>query len=77
MLPHLPCKDKLTLLFCLVDDFLWLLPTPTKALPSGSHLAGRHPKLTSSAVLTLALFRFWPNQRHYKAFYQMLYAMRP
>lgn len=79
MLPHLPFKDKLTLLFCLIDDFLALLSTPTSAtptsaLPSGSRQAGRHPNLTPSEVLTLALLRFWTNQRHWKAFYQMLYA---
>jgi hypothetical protein len=74
MLAHLPIKDKLTLLFCLLADFLALLPTPTKALPSATHQAGRHPSLTSSEVLTLALFRFWTNQRNWKTFYQMLYA---
>jgi len=74
MLPHLPFKDKLTLLFCLVDDFLSLLPTPTKALPKGARQAGRHPNLSPAEILTLALFRFWTNQRHWKAFYQMLYA---
>jgi IS5 family transposase len=72
MLPHLCFKDKLTILFCLVDDFLALLPTPAPALPSGTRRAGRHPNLVPSEILTLALFRFWTNQRHWKAFYQMI-----
>jgi hypothetical protein len=35
MLSHLLFKDKLTILFCLLDDFLALLPKPNQALVSG------------------------------------------
>jgi Transposase DDE domain len=74
MLSHLHFKDKLTILFCLVDDFLALLAVPKPALPQGARSAGRRPHLSPSEVLTLALFRFWTNQRHWKAFHQMIYA---
>jgi hypothetical protein len=69
MLSHLPLKDKLTLLFCLLDDFLNLLAKPNPALPAAKHPAGRHPSFIPSEVLTLALFRFWSAQRNWKAFY--------
>ena len=36
MLSHLLFKDKLTILFCLLDDFLALLPKTNRALISGS-----------------------------------------
>jgi IS5 family transposase len=71
-LSHLPFKDKLTLLFCLLDDFLSLLPKPNPALSSGKHPAGRHPKLTAAEILTLALLRFWTLQGNWKAFYNLI-----
>jgi hypothetical protein len=74
VLSHLPFKDKLTLLFCLLDDFLALLPNPQLALPSGNHPAGRPSNLTAAEVLSLALFRFWTTQGNWKAFYQMIAA---
>jgi hypothetical protein len=72
MLSHLPLKDKLTLLFCLLDDFLNLLAKPNPALPAAKHPAGRHPSFIPSEVLTLALFRFWSAQRNWKAFYSLV-----
>ena len=74
MLSHLPFKTKLTLLFCLLDDFLALLPNPQPALPSGKHPAGRPSSLSAAEVLTLALFRFWSVQGNWKAFYQLMAA---
>src|ERR671914_662995 len=74
MLSYLPAKAKLTLLFCLLDDFLALLPNPQPALPSGKHLAGRPSTLSAAEVLTLALFRFWSVQGNWKAFYQLMAA---
>ena len=74
MLSHLPFKAKLTLLFCLLDDFLALLPNPQPALPSGKHPAGRPSTLSAAEVLTLALFRFWTVQGNWKAFYQLMAA---
>src|ERR687895_1435933 len=62
MLSHLPFKTKLTLLFCLLGDFLALLPNPQPSLPSGKHPAGRPSTLSAAEVLTLALFRFWTVQ---------------
>ena len=53
MLSYLPFKAKLTLLFCLLDDFLALLPNPQPALPSGKHPAGRPSSLSAAEVLTL------------------------
>src|SRR5919106_210232 len=72
MLSHLPLKNRLIMLFCLLDDFLALLPKPQSALPAGTHPAGRHPNLTASEVLTLALFRFWSEQKNWKAFYSVI-----
>lgn len=63
MLSHLLFKDKLTILFCLLDDFLALLPKPNRALISGRNPAGRPANLTSSEVLTLG---------NWKAFYAMM-----
>jgi hypothetical protein len=74
MLSHLPFKAKLTLLFCLLDDFLALLPNPQPALPAGKHPAGRPSTLSATEVLTLALFRFWSVQGNWKAFYQLMAA---
>src|ERR671921_2655946 len=74
MLSYLPFKAKLTLLFCLLDDFLALLPNPQPALPSGKHPAGRPSSLSAAEVLTLALFRFWSAQGNWKAFYQLMAA---
>ncbi|HZA25157.1 MAG TPA: IS982 family transposase [Dehalococcoidia bacterium] len=74
MLSYLPLKDKLTILFCLVADFLALLSPPALALPSGTAKAGRHPNLTAAEVLTLALFRFWMAQRNWKAYYNIIAA---
>lgn len=74
MLSHLPFKDKITLLFCLLDDLLTLLRNPQPALPTPRHRVGRHPKLTPAEILTLALFRFWTTQGNWKAFYQMIAA---
>lgn len=71
MLSHLLFKDKLTILFCLLDDFLALLPKPNRALISGRNPAGRPANLTSSEVLTLALFRFWTTLGNWKAFYDL------
>ena len=62
MLSHLPFQAKLTLLFCLLDDFLALLPNPQPSLPSGKPPAGRPSRLSAAEVLTLALFRFWTVQ---------------
>ena len=62
MLSHLPFKAKLTLLFCLLDDLLALLPNPQPPLPSGKHPVGRPSTLSAAEVLTLALFRFWSVQ---------------
>ena len=45
MLSHLPFQAKLTLLFCLLDDFLALLPNPQPGLPSGKPPAGRPSSL--------------------------------
>src|SRR5918992_477496 len=72
MLSQLQYKDKLTILFCLVDDLLALLPRPVPALSSSKRPGGRHSKLSASEVLTLALFRFWTSQSNWKAFYGML-----
>lgn len=72
MLSHLLFKDKLTILFCLLDDFLALLPKPNRALISGRNPAGRPANLTSSEVLTLALFRFWTTLGNWKAFYDLM-----
>jgi hypothetical protein len=72
MLSRLLLKDKLTLLFCLLDDFLALLPKPNQALVSGRNPAGRPANLTPSEVLTLALFRFWTTLGNWKAFYAMI-----
>src|ERR671915_486287 len=72
MLSHLLFKDKLTILFCLLDDFLALLPKPNRALISGRNPAGRPANLTPSEVLTLALFRFWTTLGNWKAFYAMM-----
>jgi hypothetical protein len=72
MLSRLLLKDKLTLLFCLLDDFLALLPKPNPALVSGRNAAGRPANLTPSEVLTLALFRFWTTLGNGKAFYAMI-----
>src|SRR5918999_2664990 len=74
MLSYLPAKAKLTLLFCLLDDFLALLPNPQPALPAGKHPAGRPSTLSAAEVLTLALFRFWTVPGHWKAFYQLMAA---
>ncbi len=74
MLSYLPFKAKLTLLFCLLDDFLALLPNPQLALPSGKHPAGRPSTLSAAEVLTLALFRFWTVQGQGKAFYPLMAA---
>jgi IS5 family transposase len=74
MLSHLQYKDKLTILFCLVDDLLALLPRPVPSLSSGKHSGGRHSKLSAAEVLSLALFRFWTSQANWKAFYGMLSA---
>jgi hypothetical protein len=74
MLSHLPFKTKLTLLFCLLDDFLALLPNPQPGLPSGKPPAGRPSSLSAAEVLTLALFRFWTVQGNWKAFYQLMAA---
>ena len=74
MLSQLQYKDKLTILFCLVDDLLALLPRPVPALASGKRPGGRHSKLSVSEVLSLALFRFWTSQANWKAFYGMLAA---
>ena len=63
MLSHLLFKDKLTILFCLLDDFLALLPKPNRALISGRNPAGRPANLTSSEVLTLG---------NWKAFYALM-----
>jgi hypothetical protein len=72
MLSHLLFKDKLTILFCLLDDFLALLPKPNQALVSGRNPAGRPANLTPSEVLTLALFRFWTTLGNWKAFYEAI-----
>ena len=72
MLSHLLFKDKLTILFCLLDDFLALLPKPNRALISGRNPAGRPANLTPSEVLTLALFRFWTTLGNWKAFYDLM-----
>ena len=74
MLSHLHYKDKLTILFCLVDDLLALLPRPVSSLESGKGRGGRHSKLTAAEGLSLALFRFWTSQANWKAFYGMLSA---
>ena len=74
MSSHLHYKDKLTMLFCLVDDLLVLLPRPVPALASGKRPGGRHSKLTVAEVLSLALFRFWTSQGNWKAFYGMMEA---
>jgi hypothetical protein len=68
MLSHLLFKDKLTILFYLLDDFLALLPKPNRALISGRNPAGHPANLTPSEVLTLALFRFWTTLGNWKAF---------
>jgi hypothetical protein len=48
MLSHLPFKTKLTLLFCLLDDFLALLPpTRNQACPQAN------PQRAALAVLAL------------------------
>jgi hypothetical protein len=72
MLSHLLFKDKLTLLFCLLDDFLTLLPQPNRALISSRNPAGRPGNLTPAEGLTLALFRFWTTLGHWKAFYALM-----
>src|SRR5918999_1803676 len=72
MFSHLLFKDKLTILFCLLDDFLALLPKPNRALISGRNPAGRPANLTPSEVLTLALFHFWTTLGNWKAFYAMM-----
>ena len=72
MLSHLLFKDKLTILFCLLDDFLTLLPKTNRALISGRNPAGRPANLTPSEVLTLALFRFWTTLGNWKAFYALM-----
>src|SRR5688500_17942035 len=72
MLSHLLFKDKLTILFCLLDDFLALLPKPNRALISGRNPAGRPANLTPSEVLTLALFRFWTTLGNWKAFSDLM-----
>jgi hypothetical protein len=72
MLSHLLFKDKLTILFCLLDDFLALLPKPNRALISGRNPAGRPANLTPSELLTLALFRFWTTLGNWKAFYDLM-----
>jgi hypothetical protein len=36
MLSHLPFKAKLTLLFCLLEDFLALLPNPQPSCPQAN-----------------------------------------
>jgi hypothetical protein len=74
MLSHLHYKDKLTMLFCLVDDLLVLLPRPVPSLASDKGPGGRHSKLSASEVLSLALFRFWTSQANWKAFYGMVAA---
>jgi hypothetical protein len=74
MLSHLLFKDKLTILFCLLDEFLALLPKPNRALISGRNPAGRPANLTPSEVLTLALFRFWTTLGNWKAFYALMAA---
>src|ERR671915_811831 len=74
MFSHLLFKDKLTILFCLLDDFLALLPKPNRALISGRNPAGRPANLTPSEVLTLALFRFWTTLGNWKAFYDLMAA---
>jgi len=77
MLSHLLFKDKLTILFCLLDDFLTLLPKPHQALVSGKNPVGRPANLTPSEVLTLALFRFWTTLGNWKAFYALMDAGFP
>jgi IS5 family transposase len=72
MLSHLLFKDKLTILFCLLDDFLALRPKPNQALVSGKNPAGRPANLTPAELLTLALFRFWTTLGNWKAFYDMM-----
>jgi hypothetical protein len=47
MLPHLPFKSRLTLLFCLVDDFLSLLQHPLKLCPQAP------AKLAVASILLL------------------------
>jgi hypothetical protein len=48
MLSHLLFKDKLTSLFCLLDDFLALLPKPNGALDSGRNPVGSDRKVASA-----------------------------
>jgi Transposase DDE domain len=72
MLSHLLVKEKLTILFWLLDDFLALLPKPNPALISGRNPAGRPANLTPWEVLTLALFRFWTTLGNWKAFYDLM-----
>jgi hypothetical protein len=67
MLSHLPLKDKLTLVFCLLDDSLALLPKPHSALPPGQHPAGCHPDLIPSEVLTQFLVAYPPRQFAFSA----------
>ena len=74
MFSHLLFKDKLTILFCLLYDFLALLPNTNRALISGRNPAGRPANLTSSEVLTLALFHFWTTLGNWKAFYALMAA---
>jgi hypothetical protein len=66
MLSYLLFKDKLTILFGLLDDFLALLSKPNRALISGRIPVGRPANLTPSEVLTLALFRFWTTLGNWK-----------
>ena len=45
MLSHLLFKDKLTILFSLLDDFLALLPKPNRAFISSRNPAAAQPTL--------------------------------
>jgi hypothetical protein len=70
MLTTLQFQDRLTLLFCLVDDLLAHVPRSPQQLGPGNHSGGRLPALSASEALTLALFRFWTGERTWKGFHQ-------
>ena len=60
MLSPLLFKDKLTILFCLLDDFLTLLPKPNRALISGRPPS--QPYLLGSPHPGLIPFLDYPGQ---------------
>lgn len=70
MLTTLQYQDRLTLLFCLVDDLLKQVPQSPRRLAPGKHAGGRPSALSAGEALTLVLFRFWTGERTWKGYYQ-------